>query len=164
MANNHSVWALVFIVSESRKLQIRFLTTHAQHTMHLHWLLEGRGTGERHPPPKSQKDCCRDLMLFSYALFLATTFPEIVGKIICNWVFFPKIQSFLKVYTTICVFRPNEGNANTVFKEFWKIWENNTFLQFCKDIFFEKNCKKTVEKFQTFVFLVQTRENWTRAF
>ena len=32
------------------------------------------------PPPQIGKNCCRNLVVFSKALFIATTFPDLVGK------------------------------------------------------------------------------------
>ena len=70
---------------------------------------EGGGTRERSaPPPEIGNNCCRNLVLFSKALFLATTFAEIIEKS-----FF--LLTFLSKFSQQCVFRPNARKLNAWF-------------------------------------------------
>ena len=54
-------------------------------------------------------------MLFCKALFLATPIPEIVGGSFFNPGFFQQFQNFLKIFPTICAFRPNTRNLKACF-------------------------------------------------
>ena len=47
------------------------------------------------------------MILFPKALFLATTFPQIVKNSIVLSNFYQKISEISENFTTICVFRPN---------------------------------------------------------
>ena len=73
------------------------------------------------------------MMLFPRALFVATIFP----KIDKNSLFLLNFHlNFVKVSPTNCVFRQNARKFNAGFLNFfWKIGENNAFLQFSKGIF-----------------------------
>ena len=58
--------------------------------------------------PKIGKNCCRNLMLLSKALyFLATTFPEKIEKSFFLLTFLPRFSEFSQNFSTICVFHPN---------------------------------------------------------
>ena len=70
---------------------------------HTHRCLQG-GTRER-PPPGNRKNCCRNLMLFSKALFFTSNnFRRNSRKIIFQLNFFQKFHNFLKNFPTICFF------------------------------------------------------------
>ena len=67
------------------------------------WTGGGRGTRER-PPPPIGKNCCRNLVLFSKALLLATTFPEIIGKSFFSIDFSSKIFKIFLPFSQPLVF------------------------------------------------------------
>ena len=67
------------------------------------------------PPPEIGKNCCRNLVLFSKALYLATPFPEIIEKLFFLLRFLPKFSKFSQNFPTICVFRPNAQKRNAEF-------------------------------------------------
>ena len=60
---------------------------------HDHRRRQGGGHRER-PPARNGKNCCRKMMLFPRALFIATTFPKIVKNSIFRLNFY---QKFLKI-------------------------------------------------------------------
>ena len=91
----------------------------------------GRGEhGNVSPPPEIGKNWCSNLMLFSKAVFIATTFPDLVGKSFFYWLFFKNFQNFLKIFSTICVFRPIARNMNAWFLNNVAKYENNAFFSF----------------------------------
>ena len=67
---------------------------HCENLDILHRRLEGGEHGNVHPPPEIGKNCCRNLVLFSKALFIATTFPDLVGKSFFLLTFLPKFSKF----------------------------------------------------------------------
>ena len=77
-------------------------------------------------------------MVFSNALFLATTFPEIVGKSFFLLSFIQKFQKFLKIFPNLCVFRPNARKLNAWFL---KIFEKYAKLIIFFVIFRRLFCK-----------------------
>ena len=90
------------------------------------------GTRER-PPPEIGKNCCRNLVLFSKALYLATTLPEIIGKSFFLLTFLPK---FSQNFTTICAFSPNAQKSNPQFVNlFEKSAKIMHFYQFSEETF-----------------------------
>ena len=70
------------------------------------------------PPPEMEKNCCRKMMVFPKALFLATTFP----KIDKNSIFLLKIcqtsSKFSQNFPPICIFRSNARKINAGFLKF----------------------------------------------
>ena len=85
-----------------------------------HGRLEGGGVehGNVPPPPEIGKNC-RNLMLFSKALFLATTFPEIVGKSFFRLSFLPKISKYSENFLNHLRFSSKREKIELmVFKEF----------------------------------------------
>ena len=54
----------------------------------------GGNTGNVPPPPEIEKNCCRKMMLFPKALFLATTFPKIDKNSIFLMNIYQKISKF----------------------------------------------------------------------
>ena len=76
------------------------------------------GTQGTFPSPKLKRNCCRKVMLFPKALFLATTFPKIGKNVIFLWNFMKNFQKFLMRFPTICVFRPNARKINAGFVKF----------------------------------------------
>ena len=49
---------------------------------------------ERPPPPEIEKNCCRKMMLFPKALFLATTFQKVAKNSIFLLNFYQKFSKF----------------------------------------------------------------------
>ena len=91
--------------------------------MHIHckirqWRRQGGGDTGNVPPPEIEKNCCRKMMLFPKALFLATTFPKIDKNSIflmnCN----QQISNFSLNFPTICICRPNARKINAGFLRF----------------------------------------------
>ena len=72
-------------------------------------------------PPRNWKNCCRKMMLFPKALFLATTFPKIDKNSIFLVHFYQKISKISQNFPTICIFRPNARKINAEFLKF--CWE-----------------------------------------
>ena len=57
-----------------------------------------RGDGGKIPPPhRNGKNCCRKMMLFPKALFLATTFQKSLKIQFSDWIFIKNFQKFLKI-------------------------------------------------------------------
>ena len=75
----------------------------------------------------------RTPLLFSQALFWATTVPEIIGNSFFYWIFLQHFHIFLKIFPNICAFRPNELSINTRFLNF--IGKCAIEMNFC-------NCQK----------------------
>ena len=76
----------------------------------------GAARGEhRERSPRNGKNCCRKMMLFPKALFLATTFPKIDKNSIFLMNFFKKFQNFLKNYPNNYAFRQNALKLNAGF-------------------------------------------------
>ena len=96
--------------------------------------MEGEGTRER-PPPRNGKICCRNLVFFSKALFLATTFPEIIDKS-----FF--IDFSCKIFSTSCVFRPNARK--------WNAWFFKNFEKYSKIYIFAYILRLFLKNFSRF--------------
>ena len=71
-----------------------------------------RGTQGTSPPPRNWKNCCRKMMLFPKALFLATTFPKIDKNSILLMNFYQKISKFSQNFQTISILRPNARKIN----------------------------------------------------
>ena len=59
-------------------------------------------------------------MLFPKALFLATTFPEIVKNSIFLLNFYQKLSKISQNFPTIRVFRPNARKINAWFVKFFE--------------------------------------------
>ena len=74
--------------------------------------------GERSTPPPKLKNCCRKMMLFPKALFLATTFPKTDKNSIFLMNFYQKISKFSQNFPTICIFRPNARKITAGFLNF----------------------------------------------
>ena len=72
---------------------------------------KGGNTGT-FPPPEIGKNSCRNLLLFSKALYLAKTFPELIEKSFFLLSFLPQFSKFSQNFPTICVFRPNAQKIN----------------------------------------------------
>ena len=70
-----------------------------------------RGNTKNVPPPEIEK-CCRKMMLFPKALFLATAFPKIDKNQIFLKNFYRGISKFSQNFPTICIFRPNARRIN----------------------------------------------------
>ena len=68
--------------------------------------------------PPNRKNCRRKMMLFSKALFFATTFPKIDKNSIFLVNFCQKISKFSRNFPTICIFRPNARKSNAGFLKF----------------------------------------------
>ena len=79
---------------------------------------QGGGHRERSPPPEIEKNCCRKMMLFPKALFLATTFPKIDKNSIFLLNLYQKFSKFSQNFQTICIFRPNTRKINAWFLNF----------------------------------------------
>ena len=73
---------------------------------------------ERSPPPEIEKNCCRKMMAFQKALFLATNFPKIDKNSIFLMNFYLKNSKFSQNFPTICIFRPNARKINDEFLNF----------------------------------------------
>ena len=69
-------------------------------------------------PPEIEKNCCRKMMLFPKALFLAATFPKIDKNSNFLMNFDQKISKFSQNFPTICIFRPNARKINAGFLKF----------------------------------------------
>ena len=52
------------------------------------------GTQGTFPPPRNRKHCCRKMVLFPKALFLATTFPKLAKNSIFLLNFYQKFSKF----------------------------------------------------------------------
>ena len=95
-----------------------------------------QGEHMERPPPEIEKNCCRKMVLFPKALFLATTFPKLAK----NWIFLLNFyQNFSKlsqIFKTISIFRQNTRKSNTgLVKFFWKYAKLMHFKQFLKKFF-----------------------------
>ena len=85
----------------------------------IQWRRQGGTQGT--PPPRNWKNCCRKMMVFPKALFLATTFPKIDKNSIFLMKFYQKMSKFSQNFPTICIFRPNAQKINAEFLKF--CWE-----------------------------------------
>ena len=73
-------------------------------TTHI-WFHRRRQSGEhRNVHSEMEKNCCRKVMLFPKALFLATTFPNIASNSIFQLNFYQKFLKISQNFPTICVF------------------------------------------------------------
>ena len=72
------------------------------------------------PPPRNGKNCCRKRMLFPKALFVATTFPNIVNNSIFLLNFYQNLSKISQKFTTIRGFRPNAQKINVWFVNFFE--------------------------------------------
>ena len=89
-------------------------------------------------PPRNRKNCCRKMVLFPKALFLATTFPKLAKHLIFLLNFYQNFSKFSQNFPTICVFRPNARKSNEWFvKFFWKYAQVMHFKQFLIEIFWK---------------------------
>ena len=87
-------------------------------------------------PPRTWKNCCRKMMVFPKALFLATTFRKNRYKFNFSIAFSSKIfKSFSKISLPIVFFVQTRKNLTHSFEIFWKIGKNNAFLQFSYEFF-----------------------------
>ena len=75
---------------------------------------------ERPPPPEMEKNCCRKMILFPKALFLATTFPKIVKNSIFLLNFYQKFSKISQNFPKIRIFRPNTRKINAWFVKFFE--------------------------------------------
>ena len=75
------------------------------------------------------------MVIFTKALFLATTFPKIVKNSIFDWIFIYNFQSFLYNFPHSCVFRPDTRKFNAVFLIFLKNRLSLCIFRFSKEIF-----------------------------
>ena len=71
-------------------------------------------------PPKLEK-CCRKMMLFPKALFLATTFPKIVKNSIFLLNFYQKFSKITQNFQKFVCFRPNARKFNAPLIKILKI-------------------------------------------
>ena len=95
-----------------------------------------RGGGGFNPPPRTGKNCCRKMMLFPKALFLAINFHKIDKNSIFLLNFHQKIPKFSQNFPTICSFRPNARKINAwVVKYFETYAKIMDFSKFSKEIF-----------------------------
>ena len=78
-----------------------------------------RGKGGKFPL-RNRKNCCRKMMLFPNALFLATILPNVGKNSIFLLNFYQKFSKFSQSFQTICVFRPNAPKINAWFVDFLK--------------------------------------------
>ena len=91
-----------------------------------------RVRGGLNPPPRTGRNCCRKMLLFPKALFLATTFPKNRKIQFFYWIFIKNFEKFLTIFPTICVFRQKRekvmhGLLN--FSKNAKIMDFRNFLQ-----------------------------------
>ena len=120
---------------------------------------KGGGNTGRFPPLKSEK-------IVVETLFIATTFPDLVGKSIFLLVSSKIFKIFLKFFPTICVFRPNARKFNAWFLKNLAIYAKiMNFCNFLAPNFWKivKYFLKFIKNFRPFVFFVKTRENWTQS-
>ena len=73
------------------------------------------GGGTQGTSPAKLKNCCRKMMLFPKALFLATTFPKIDKNSIFLMNVYQRISEFSQNFPTICICRPNSRKINAGF-------------------------------------------------
>ena len=74
----------------------------------------------RERPQRNGKNCCRKMILFTKALFLATTFPTIVKNSIFLLNFYQEFSKISQNFQTIRVFRPNARKINAWFVKFFE--------------------------------------------
>ena len=82
------------------------------------------------PPPRNVKNCCRKMMLFPKAVYLATTFPKIVKNSTFLLNFYQNFSKISKNFPT-CAFRPNAPKINAWLVKFIEKYAKiMDFLQF----------------------------------
>ena len=92
---------------------------------------------EMERPPRNGKNCCRKMILFPKALFLATTFRKIVKNSIFQLNFYQKFSKISQNFPTIRVFRPNARKIKNAWfvKFFEKYAKIMHYLLFSYEIF-----------------------------
>ena len=115
-------------------------------TLNGHWAPGGGVGNPGKSPSRNWKNNCRNLMLFSKPPVLASTLPEIVGISFFYWGFFQKFQNFRKIFSTICVFRPNARNLHGGPLKYFEKYDKIIHFWNVLKIFFEKS----VQKFRKF--------------
>ena len=90
------------------------------------------GTQGTSPPPRNRKKCCRKMVLFPKALFLATTFPKLLKNSIFLLNFY---QNFLKISKQLVFFVQMREKVAGFVEFFWKYAKVMHFKQFFKEIF-----------------------------
>ena len=82
------------------------------------WRRQG-GTQGTFPPPEIEKNCCRKMMLFPKALFLASTLPKFAKNSFFLLNSYQKFSKFSQNFQTVCVFCPNARKSNAWFVKFF---------------------------------------------
>ena len=106
------------------------------------------------PHPHRNGKNCRNMMLFSKALFLATSFPEIVGNSIFYCIFFQKFRIFLRFSQPFVIIVQTPKNHRMVFK-FHEKYEKKCILQF--HYYFIRKSLKISQSFPTLFCFVPKR-------
>ena len=76
----------------------------------------GGGNTGNFPPPRNRKNCCRKMVLFPKALFLATTFPKLAKNLNFLLNFYQKFSKFSQNFPTICFFVQTREKLTRCFK------------------------------------------------
>ena len=93
------VWGVVGLYAHcnSNNHSIKHLTFEWCSESQLIGAATGGTQGTFPPPPEIEKNCCRKLVLFPKALFLAPTFPKVTKNSIFLLNIYAKFQNFLKI-------------------------------------------------------------------
>ena len=126
------------------------------------------GTGNVRP--RNWKKCCRKMVLFPKALFLATTFLKLSKNSIFLLNFYQKFSKISQSFPTICIIRPNGKKWTHRFVNFFEKYAQIVdFLQFYSEIFwkiskisqnfpkiciFRPNGEKSTHRFANFLWKI----------
>ena len=117
-----------FIYCLSRNFRSKFLATcylrifafgdilETETKVNCQWRSQGGEHAERSPPPRNRKNCCRKMMLFAKALFLATNFTKLAKNSIFYWIFIKNFQTFSKIPNNLYFSSKRAKNQRRFFK------------------------------------------------
>ena len=119
---------------------------------------KGGEHGNAPAPQKSEKMLKKSGVIFQGSIF-SNNFSRNNRKIIFfYWLFFEILQNFLKIFSTICVFRPNSRKLNPWFLKNFANYAKIYILLIFSDFFetflknfpkISQNCTKISQKFPT---------------